>query len=814
MIQLRTAFRQLNKQRLQTTINLLSLTVGLTVAMVLFATLRYEWSFDRQHSDTESIYRIVQHNHTEGSTQYWNTTAYPLAAALRADFPSIQAAQTAGPVSRIISAADATGHIVRFREDRVLFADATYLQLFDFARYFGTPEAMWLEGNRESAFAQTDAVVLTERLADRYFQGALQRGESVLGRTILLNNKDQLTVSGVLRNPPASSSLLFDLLIPYGFFEKNNPYPAHNWSGNYQGTTFIRFAETADHKTWEKEIADWQQKYLKAEDDARIEYRLQPISEIHTESRYGNSPGSYTSSATLLWSLAGMGLFVLLIAVFNFINLATAQIAQRSREVGVRKVLGGTRGQLSLQFLSETFLMTLAGGGLALTCTHVLLRRLNDWMDIVQLQLSFSPELLTFSALLIVLVAIFAGLYPALVMSGFSPLAAFRKQAEERQSKGVNLRRILIVSQFAIVQVLMVCTLVIARQMEFMRSKDLGFQHQAVVSVSVPERDSARLANLAQRLQAIPDIQQMSYASGPPTTNEVAYGTLYRLREEAPAMARSAEMKVVDLNYLSLYGLEMRSGQWLGRAQEASFFNGFVVNETAVKQLGLEPETALGKMLVINEGEAPIIGVIKDFHNNTLQESIGPCILMYWGTGFFNELYLQLHPESATFSQTLTAVEENWRAVFPEQIYHYEFLDETLARNYAVENLTFKAFGTLAGLSIFVGCIGLFGLITFLNERRNKEIGIRKVLGASVAQIAGLLSREMVLLILVAILLASPVAHFFMHRWLQGFAYPIAMQWWFFAVAGIGALGIAGLTVGSRILTTARMNPVEKLRGE
>ncbi|WP_170110668.1 FtsX-like permease family protein [Flavilitoribacter nigricans] len=814
-MQLKTAFRQLRKQRLQTIINLLGLTVGLTGALVIFVGLRYEWSFDQQHSEADQIYRVVQHTQMEGSVEHWNTTAYPLAAAMRQDFPGIEVTQTAGPFSRIISSEDQAGNIVRFREDRILFVDGDYLRLFDFSRHFGDPGSIWLQGNLESAFSDPDAVVLTETLANRYFQDAVARGESLIGRTLLLNNKDPLTVSGVLRNPPANTSLLFDMLVPYEFFRKNNPYFAGNWSGNYRGTTFLKFPDRkTDIAAWETRIAAWQKNYLKPEDDQRISYHLQAVDEIHTETLYGNSPGSYTSSSSLLWVLAGMGLILLLIAVFNFINLATAQIAQRSKEVGVRKVLGGTNWQLRRQFLSETFLLTLVAGLISLVLTQFLLRRLNTWMDIVNLELQTGWELWAATALLILMIALLAGTYPAVVMSRFSPVTALKKQAEERQSKGVNLRRVLIVSQFGIVQLLVVATLVIAYQMKYMRSKDLGFRQDAIVTVDIPQQDSVKLATLHQRLQTMPAIRKMSFASGPPTTHDVAYGTTYRLREEEVGRARNAEMKVVDLSYLDLYELDMVAGKWLGRAQVSDRFNGFVINETAARELGLDPENAVGKNVVINEGEAPVIGVIRDFHNNSLQDAITPCILMYWGSSFFSELHLQVSPQGAPLETTLSGIESIWRDVFPDRIYNYQFLSETLARNYAVERLTFRAFSAVALLAIFVGCIGLFGLVSFLNEKRNKEIGIRKVLGASIAQIASLLSREMLGLILLALVLASPVAYFAMRRWLDEFAYPIDMEWYYFVAAGLSAVLIAALTVGLKIWSAARMNPVESLKNE
>ena len=812
---LRIVFRLLLQNRAYTLINVLGLGIGMTGAIVIFYTLRHETGFDRFHSNSENIYRVVQHNHTSEGTQYWNTTAYTLPTALRNDFPDLEVTQTAGPFSRVIHSEDPAQNIIRYEEDKVLFVDQHYLKMFDFKHIYNS---IWLQGHPDKALENPNSVVITQDIASRYFPEDMKNKASVLGKTLILDNREPLTVTGLIRTPPTNTNLLFELLIPYAHFQKENPYATSNWSGNYGGTTYLALQKTANPKEIEQKIAKWKNNYLKPEDHQRIEYRLQPLADLHINALYGNSEGSYVIARETLWGLAFMGLFLILIGCVNYINLATAQISRRNIEVGVRKVLGGSRHQLIRQFMAEILILTAASGLISILASDIILKQVSRSITLFDIDLQLDGQVILLYAALIVLTTLLAGSYPALALSAGSPISALKKEKVKFNRKGFNLRKSLIGFQFGIAHLLILGTIIVATQMHYLRNKDLGFYKDTILTVNIPMRDSAKLQTFAQRLKQNPHIQEISYASGIPLTHsDDTYGTDFRLSQEPISKIRAAEMKVVDLQYKEVFDLEMVAGKWLNQANKSNFFNAFIANESAVKLLGLSPEEAIGQQLIINEGKAPIIGVVKDFHNNPLQEAVNPCLLFYWGTGFFGQANIKLSPAQgieSNLSETLGFIEQTWKTSFPDGIYEYAFLDEQLAKNYAIEDLIFKAFQAVAFLAIFIGCIGLYGVISFISEIRTKEIGVRKVLGASLVSIVLLLGKDFIRPILLALVCATPVAWYLMNRWLEDFYYRIEIQWWVFVGAAILAIVIAVLTVSWRSVQAARVNPVESLRNE
>jgi uncharacterized membrane protein YidH (DUF202 family) len=814
---LKISFRRLWTDKTSSTINILGLALGMTCCLVIFVFVRYEAGFDSFHSNSERTYRIVEHSKKADGVQHWPTTAYPLAAAIRENIAGATITQTAGPLARIISSTDSRGTVHRFEENRLMFADGQYLKTFDFQKFH--PEGIWLAGDAETAFTQTNAVVLTQKLAERYFAEHAGNLNQIVGKTLMLNNTDPLVVSGVIRNPPGNTNLLFDMLVNYQFFKTNNPYQAGNWSGNYQGTTFVTLANGTDPSAFEAQLTTMKKKYMSKEDDNRITYLLQPLAEIHTEPLYEDFLGGYLVGRDVLWGLASLGVFLILIASFNFINLTTARALRRRKEVGVRKAVGSTQGQLFLQFVGETFIVTSVAGAISLLAMGFLLNWLNHSLSIIHLDLRPDAAVWFFSALLMVVVATLAGFYPAMVLSRFRPVQALKNAVSVERSR-FSLRQALIVGQFCITYGLLVGTFVASGQMNLFKNKDLGFVKDAVITVNGPRNQvMSKMEAFRQQLLQNPTIREVSFSTGAPITKNY-YGTNFRLKSEDQTMNRQAEMKVVDLHYNSLFDLKTVAGRWFNNGNlvsNGSAFNGFVVNETMVKMLGLTPETAIGKMMTISEGEAPIIGVVKDFHNVSLQQTIAPCVIMCWNTDFYEQIHIALNLTGDAWMQTgasLKNIEQTWKSIFPQDVYQYMFLNESLAKSYMVERLVFDAFRIFAAISIFVSCLGLFGLATFAAQQRTKEIGVRKVLGASVASILSLLFGDFLRLVLIAIVIASPIAWYAMENWLEDFAYRIEMQWWIFAAAGVLAVAIALLTVSIQSLKAALMNPVRSLKTE
>lgn len=810
---IKISFRHLLKDKLLSSINILSLAIGLTGALVCYLILQHQLNFDSFHSQSEEIYRINQLTHRNGSVNHWSTICYPLPAALREDFSTIKTTQTAGPFGRIFSVENVIGETIRFQEDHVLFVDEHYLSFFDFEQYFPEGQNIWLAGDQATAFKNPSSIIITERIAERYFgKSALDNGE-VIGQTMFLNNKDALTVTGILRNPPNNTNLSFDLLVPYEFFRVNNPYPSGNWSGNYSGTAFVNLPDNVQPNNFEETLNDWKKKYLNPEDIKRIEYRLQPLADIHTNNLYAATPGSYTVNSNLLWGLAGMAAFLLFIGVVNFVNLSTAQMTKRTKEVSINKILGSSKSQLRIQFLSETFMMSGIALLISIVATHLVVNGFNNSFSLANIHLNFSSEAYVFGIGLAITTSLLSGIYPSILHSNTSLLKGLKSQVPQVSLGGFGLRQALIVFQFSIVFLLLIGTILAKNQMDLFLKKDIGFDKENIVTINIPSGNLEALESFRTQILEHPNIENMSYATGIPMTDDFAYGTDIRFPQEPADSRRSAEMKVVDLQYLEMYDLKLKAGRWLNRSNVQPNFNAFVVNETLVKEMGMTPEEAIGKEIVINEGQAPIIGVVEDFNNNTLKESVTPCLLFYWDTGFLREAGLKI-TSMQDLSGTLAQVQETWKANFPKAIFDYQFVDQSIASYYQLENFIYQTFRIFAIISILIGCIGLYGIMTFITATRIKEIGVRKVLGASISSIVGLLSKDFLKLILLAFILATPFAYYFMSQWLANYTYSVKIHWWLFALAGLLAVGIALLTVSFQSVKAALANPIESLRNE
>lgn len=797
-INLTVAWRNILRNKIFAVINVAGLTIGLTCALIITIFVRYELSFDRYHSKSENIYKVVQETKMGDELHHWNTTAYPLAEALRNDFNTLPlVTQASGPVSRIFRVQDENGNAVRFEEPFVLFVDPWYPKVFDFE---------WIQGNPETALQHTNSIVITRTIAEKYFADE-EIKNSILGRQVFLNNKDALTVTGVIEDAPANSSLQYAILIPYEFYRINNPYNASNWSGNYQGTTFIVMNEESSPAQFEESLIAWKKKYLKPEDDHRINYKLLPLTESHTNATYGYAPQSYTMPFKFIYSAVGIGLFMLVIAAINFINLATAQAAGRAREVGVRKVLGSSRIGLIKQFLHENILVVLISIILSLVITEMLLGEINTLLSIIRLRLQIDIISIMLVVTVGVTVIMLSCLYPATILSSYRPVEALKNKIFHKTGN-FSLQRMLIVFQFAIVQLFVIGTLVIGSQMNFLHTTDLGFSKEdPVLMTNLNELERGEV--FRQKLLQHPSITDVSFSSSSPVSDyNHHYGTSFRLPGQREEDGKGAEEKGADMNYLSFFKLQLIAGRNFSSVQPD--FNEFIVNEKLVSELNLTPEQAIGQRLIINEGEAVIVGVVRDFHNNGLQDELSPCVLLN-SSQWLERANIKINPD-ADLSEAAGFVEKTWKDIYPEGIFNGIFLDDVLARNYTFEELIFKGFTIFATLTIFVGCLGLYGLLYFITLRRTKEVGIRKTLGATVSQIVTMFGKEFVIMVGISFLIAAPCCYYWMNEWLSGFAYHIDISWWMFAMGILLTWFITIATISFQTIRAATANPVEALR--
>ncbi|QJW91479.1 FtsX-like permease family protein [Spirosoma taeanense] len=801
-----TALRALKRNGSYTVINLVGLTFGLACCLILFLAIRYELSHDRHHAHADRIYRIITRNRRSEGDGRNSGIPLPALAALRSDFPELKRQLTLVYDARRVVVRVGGPGANKFEEEggMVAFAEPEYFRLFDY---------QWKSGNPQTALNNPNTVVLSERMAHKYFGDA-----EPMGKTIRVDNKMDFVVSGVVQDPPATSSVPFEVLLSFASLKQFGANTDWNdWQSTYSGCQiYLMLPPQMAPEQTERQLVAFANKYLRPEEAKDLKYELQPLTTIHFDSRTGNFAGR-TISKEIIWAMGLIGLFILITACVNFINLATAQAIRRAKEVGVRKVLGSTRVQLVRQFLGETGLLTGLSVGLALLVAYLALPYVADLLNIKQASLHLTdPVVISFLVVLAVITTVLAGFYPALVLSGYQPALALKGKVRSSGGGQLTLRRGLIVFQFAISQLLLIGTIVAYSQMKYFRSADLGYNKEAVLTIPIPDHKPGQLETLRARLINQPNVQSLSYGISVPSANG-NWWTGFRYENAEKDSDYGVVMRPADTAYVRTYGLKLIAGRMY---LPADTMREFVVNESFVKRLGIrDPRQIIGKSMALSgrpSVKKPIVGVVRDFNTFSLHQKTEPCVLTSHRDAY-NTLGIKLSTRQGgteAISQLLGEVEKAWTATFPDFVFRYEFLDQTLADFYQSEERMYSLFRLLAGIAIFIGCLGLYGVVAFMVESRKKEVGIRKALGASTTHIFGIFSADFVKLVLIALVLASPIAWYVMSEWLDDFVYRIDIEWWMFALTGGLAIGIALLTVSFQSIKAALMNPVNSLRTE
>ncbi|GAB2518601.1 ABC transporter permease [Spirosoma aerophilum] len=801
-----TAFRALKRNWNYTVINSIGLTFGLACCLLLFLAIRYELSYDQHHANADRTYRLITFDRT--STDEGRNTGVPLPAlaALRADFPQLK--------DQLTMVYELYGALVRVNDTKAAkFQEETGVVTFVEPAFFKVFDYQWSKGDPATAVNNPNTVVLSERMARKYFGDA-----DPIGKSIRIENKLDFVVTGVVQNPPATSSVPFEVLLSFASLKQ---YGANggwdDWKSTYSGAQlYMTLPENLASAQLERQFVPFVKKYMDPEQSKVLQYELQPLTNIHFDDRTGNS-ANRTVSKKMIMAMGLIGLFILITACVNFINLATAQAIRRAKEVGVRKVLGSSRGQLVRQFLGETGLLTGVAVGLAFAVAYVSLPYAAELLDIKATALVlFDPSVVGFVVLLAMLTTVLAGFYPALVLSGYQPVVALRGKIRLAGSSQLTLRRGLIVFQFAISQMLIIGTIIAYSQMKYVRTADLGYNKDAVLTVNIPEQTPGKLETLKASLAALPNVKSLSYGISIPSSDG-NWWTSFRYENAEKDADFGIVMRFADTAYLNTYGLKLIAGQLF---QPGDTARDVVVNESFVRKVGLrDPQQILGKYITLGGrsfAKKQIVGVVKDFNTFSLHQLTNPSVLTNRRDAY-HVLGIKLSTQQGgteAIRQLISEVERNWNTTFPDFVFKYEFLDQTLASFYKSEERMYSLFRLLAGIAIFIGCLGLYGVVAFMAESRTKEVGIRKALGASTTHIFGLFSIDFVKLVLIALVIASPVAGYFMNKWLADFPYKIDIEWWMFVLAGVLAVGIALLTVSFQSVKAAMMDPVKSLRSE
>lgn len=797
---LKIAWRNLWKHKVYSLLNILGLATGITACIIIMLFVFYEKSFDTMHS--KNIYRLDEVQKYEGMVAPQNValSMYPMGPTLKNDYPEILNYARISTMGKVKLWYNDKRQIL----NSGYYVDSTFLQMFDFHL---------LQGDKNLVLQKPNSVVLTEENALKIFGK-----EEAIGKNVTVYGGDTTTfvVTGVLANVPKTSHLQFDGLFSLSTFAK--PDLMNNWGGNWM-VTYLELSKDANVAALEKRFPDFLKRNMKEGGWKFYELFLQPLREVHSNSTnithdYQNYQ-KFDQNYTYVFSV--IAFIVLLIACINFMNLSTARSAGRAKEIGIRKASGSGRFQLGLQFLGESFMLCFFALLVAIPFVYLLLPYINE---LSQRKLEFSifsqPSLLLSLLGGAIVVGIISGLYPAAYLSSFNA-ATVLKGTMQTAGKKLSFRNILVVGQFAGAIFLMIATVLTVRQLNYMQKANIGFDREQVVTIPLGIQGNKNYQALKDALLSKSNIVAVT-ASRQKLGNNM-HQTGVRFHGDGPVREMATSQVVVDKDYLTLYKIPLVAGRNFAKEGDSDNGKAYIVNETMAKELLKEtPGKSLDYLIGKNFGfggmdsAGVLIGVAKDFNFNSLHHKIETlCILNNndWG---FGEMSVKVNSSKA--KEAIADIQSTWKEIAPNDDFEYEFLDDHFAELYRADNTLSEIVGILAMLAILISCLGLFGLASFSVEQRVKEIGVRKVLGASIVQIVNLISQDFLRLVIIAFVIAAPLAWFGMSKWLEDYAYRVDISWWVFALAGVLAVAIALMTVSFQSIKAALKNPVKSLRSE
>lgn len=808
----KVAYRNLLKHRLYSIINVSGLMVSFAFCTLIWLYVKHELSFDQFYANTEQIYRAWIYEDYGPDEQFFNTfTPIPLGPALQSSFPEVKEAVRIGSFSSLVKKNDYT------QNESIFYADSSFFEVFD---------AKVLQGEADLRGIQN--LILTQSYAVKYFGD-----NDPIGQTLLIRAGDQFQefkVTGVVEDPPSNVSLQYEMLIPF----ENSKYMTNerartSWY-NVSVETYVLLQEQVSSKKVEKKLPAMVQQVL-GERYKPGEYTvgLQPLTDIHLNAEFPQGMVS-VSDWKYVYILSGVALLILVVACINFVTLAVGRSISRAKEVGVRKVVGAERKQLMSQFWSEAILTTLISTILGILLVVLTLPIFNQLAGKV---LSFDLIISNIAFLLglVLLVGFLAGIYPALVLSGFSPLQVLRGKISMGYSREM-FRKLMVAFQFVLAIILIIGTLVMKQQLQYLQNKNLGFDKEQIVVIpqNMENRMSGGFANVLDEsmqrkqimenaLARVPEVKEVTssfFTFGQSGWMEVGYTT-------EDDQYREFNINVVDHDFVETYGLQILQGRDFDQESGTDARSAVLVNETFVKAFNLA--NPVGNPLPAPFQEYQVIGVLSDFHYQSLHTTVEPVLLVINPDGILKNIEnigfgdspnpkISVKVQSKALPQTMAEIQQVWQEVAPDQQFDFSFVDQNVDAQYRQEHRLGTILSFTAALGIFISCLGLFGLVTLSMSRKTKEIGIRKVLGASVWQVVALTYKEFMGLIILAFLIAIPVSYIMMNRWLADFAYRIDLKFPIFLIAGIIILLIAGLTIAYQSVKAATSNPVESLRDE
>lgn len=795
---LKTAFRNLLREKASTLINIAGLTMGISCSLVLFLLVRHLSSYDNFHSKRDRIYRVVHQSDGNSGERYTPGVPSVLPDAFRLDFPEAEEVVFMSyRAGSMVTIPQPTGEPKRYNEEAgVVFTQSNFFKILD---------RDILIGDKTTGLDDPNEAIISRRWALKYFNR-----EDVVGEVVKFDTNDY-KVTAVMADFPNNTDFPFDLMLSYSTIKKGTETNGWHSIWSDEQCYFLLKEGEAISKV-ESRMGAFTEKYIGDDNPNNAFFSIQPLSELHFDDRFGTFTYN-TVEKSILITFGVIALILVITACINFVNLATAEAIKRSKEVGIRKSLGGTRRQLVIQFLGETTLVTLMSMLASLAVAQLALTILNPFLELqISFNLAGDLTLWIFLVGVTLVIALLSGLYPAFIVSGFNPVLALKNLVSNKDSSGYNLRRALVVMQFFISQFFIIGTIIVVNQMEYFLNKDLGFRKDAMLIVPIPEREApaeegktSKMRTLRDEMLRISGVSNASLNSAPPSSGNVS-GTHFKI--EGKEDDYRTQVKQIDGNYLDVFDLKLVAGQDL---EDGDTAKGFLVNEKFARTVGYEPGEIVGKTIDMWGKKLPVVGVVKDFHTVSLREPIEATLLMNRLRGYET---LALQVNQSQIKTVVDKLKDSWEAAYPEHIFDYRFLDQQIAEFYEGEQRLSTLLGVFSSIAIFIGCLGLFGLATFMANQKTKEIGVRKVLGASVESIVILFSKEYLRLILIGFVLAAPLSWYIMNKFLDEFAYKITIGVEVFVIGLVATLAIAMLTVGYRSLKAALVNPANSLRSE
>ena len=787
------AIRNFVRDKWYSLLNILGLTIGITFSLFLIFYIKNELSYDRYNRNADRIYRITSYvKEPEKDEMKWAITQFPLGPALKKDYPEVAEAVRFVPNGKTMYK---RGEL-RFYEDKIFYTDSSIFRVFSHT---------FIEGDPQTALSAPNSMVLTASEAIKFFG----KTNNIVGQSLQNDNGDIYKITGVVQDVPRNSHLIFNILISISSLPKDF---ANNWGG-FNFYTYVLLKPNTNAWAFEKKLQPMYQKYMAsifAQYNIKIHYGIQPITAIHLYSDMVNEPEEL-GSISYIYIFSAVAFFMLLIACINYMNLATARSARRAKEIGIRKVTGSSKTQLIGQFLIESTVTAFFALLLSIGLIALLLPTFNSLSGkAISFWTLLEPDTLLVLLGIILFVGLVGGSYPGFYLSRFNPVHVL-KGSLSKSSSNVTLRRVLVVVQFSISMIMLICTWVVYKQLNYLRNKDLGFNKEQVLSVSANANRDIRSAILAfkNEVRNNPEVLSVSTAQTTPGGQGVSFN-LFSVESKNGYVDKGVDCYGIDEDYLKTLGMQLKKGRNFSGLSDT--LRSIIVNENMVTYFGWD--NPIGKKVKFpgdtSGNYLEVVGVVKDFNQKSLYNPIAPLLLFYRP----NSNSIQIKLGTQNIQAATKGIEKTWKQTFPDLPFQYTFLDQDFDSQYAADQKRGKIFTAFSILTILITCLGLLGLIAFTTQQRQKEISIRKVMGAGVRQIVPLVTRNFVLLVGLSCLIAFPIAYLFMDKWLKIFTYNTGMTVMPFLLSALVVLAITLLTVTFHTVKAAIANPVTSLRSE